>query len=137
MRFESEGASIAEVHLDTIGQIALTVRDLAESREFYRDILGMRLLFGAGQMAFFQCEGIRLMIGLAETPVTPQGTILYFEVADILGTSATLKNKGVLFVQEPHLVAKMQDHDLWMAFFKDPSGNTLALMSELPRASAG
>jgi len=137
MTTQSESSQTIEVHLDNIGQIALTVRDLAESLDFYQDVLGMKLLFNVGQMAFFECGAIRLMIGLAEAPVTPEGTILYFKVSDILGTSAILKAKGVLFVQEPHLVAKMPDHDLWMAFIKDPSGNTFALMSELQRVSAG
>jgi methylmalonyl-CoA/ethylmalonyl-CoA epimerase len=123
------------VHLDTIAQIALTVRDLAESRAFYEKTLGMKLLFDAGQMVFFQCGSIRLMIGLPEKPLAPEGTILYFKVTNIQDTTSSLKAKGVIFIQEPHLVAKMPDHDLWLAAFKDPTGNVIELMSEVARAA--
>ena len=128
-----QSSEVAAVHLDEIGQIALTVRDLAESKRFYQDVLGMKFLFDAGTMAFFQCGSIRLMIGLAEKPVTPAGTILYFRVAEIQAVAAALKASGVEFVQEPQFVAKMPDHDLWIGFLKDPSENTLGLMSEVAR----
>lgn len=128
--------TLQAVHLDTIGQIALTVRDLARSKQFYRDVLGMKFLFDAGQMAFFQCGSIRLMIGTGEpgAPVAPPSTILYFKVEDIQATYAALQAQSVPFLQEPHLVARMTGHDLWMAFLKDPDGNVLALMSEIPAA---
>jgi methylmalonyl-CoA/ethylmalonyl-CoA epimerase len=96
----------------------------------------MNFLFDAGTMAFFQCGSIRLMLGLAEQPVTPAGTILYFRVDQMEEACATLKAQGVQFTQDAHLVARMPDHDLWMAFVKDPSGNVLGLMSEIQRASA-
>jgi methylmalonyl-CoA/ethylmalonyl-CoA epimerase len=127
-----ESPQTTEIHLDAIGQIGLTVHDLAQAKDFYQNTLGMKLLFDAGQMAFFQCGSIRLMIGIAEKPTHPEGTILYYRVADIHSVAPALKEKNVEFVQDPHLVARMPDHDLWMAFLKDPSGNTLALMSELP-----
>ncbi|AXC09423.1 Glyoxalase/bleomycin resistance protein/dioxygenase [Acidisarcina polymorpha] len=126
-------ASTAAVRLDAIGQIALTVQDLAISKEFYQNTLGMQFLFDAGTMAFFQCGTTRLMIGVAEKPIHPEGTILYFRVSDIQEVCSVLVEKGVEFLQPPHLVAKMPDHDLWLAFLKDPSGNTLALMSEVGR----
>jgi methylmalonyl-CoA/ethylmalonyl-CoA epimerase len=122
-----------QVQLNEIGQIALTVGNLAEAKAFYQDVLGMRFLFDAGTMSFFQCGGVRLMIGTAEKQVDPGGTTLYFRVPEIRQAHATLLVKGVAFVQEPHLVARMKSHDLWLAFFKDPSGNTLALMSEEAR----
>jgi methylmalonyl-CoA/ethylmalonyl-CoA epimerase len=127
--------SNAAVHLDNIGQIALTVSDLARSKEFYQNILGMKFLFDAGTMAFFQCGTIRLMIGTSPEPVSSGGTILYFTVHDIQGTHTLLKDQGVVFLHEPHLVAKMPDHDLWMAFLKDPDDNTLGLMSEIPHST--
>jgi methylmalonyl-CoA/ethylmalonyl-CoA epimerase len=133
---QAESAQSSAVHLESIGQIALTVRDLAESKRFYQETLGMKFLFDAGTMAFFQCGDIRLMIGLAEKLVTPEGTILYFRVEEIQSLCAALKEKGVEFVQEPFLVAKMPDHDLWLAFLKDPSGNTLGLMSEVARSAS-
>jgi methylmalonyl-CoA/ethylmalonyl-CoA epimerase len=123
------------VCLDGIAQIALTVADLARAKAFYGGTLGMAFLFDAGTMAFFQCGAVRLMLGLAEQPVAPVGTILYYKVADLHVTRATLTAQGVEFLQPPHLVAKMPDHDLWMAFLKDPDGNVLALMSEVPRSN--
>lgn len=125
------------IHLDEIRQIALTVTNLDEARAFYRDVLGMRFLFDAGTMTFFQCGAVRLLIGTAERPAgqeRPGGTVLYFRVSDIQGTWAALKAKGAAFIHDPHVVAKMPDHDLWLAEFRDPAGNVLALMSEVARA---
>jgi methylmalonyl-CoA/ethylmalonyl-CoA epimerase len=122
------------IQLNDIGQISLTVRDLGRAKDFYLQTLGMKFLFDAGTMAFFQCGGIRLMIGLAEETVAIGGTILYFRVAEIERVHGVLKNKGVEFVQPPHLVARMPDHELWMAFLKDSEGNTLGLMSEVRAA---
>jgi methylmalonyl-CoA/ethylmalonyl-CoA epimerase len=119
------------VQLNDIGQIALTVRDLARAKDFYQNTLGMRFLFDAGTMAFFQCGAIRLMIGLSEEPVSIGGTILYFKVPDIQKIHGVLEGRGVAFVQPPHMVARMPDHELWMAFLKDSEGNTLGLMSEV------
>ncbi len=124
------------VQLNEIGQIALTVRDLARAREFYQNTLGMRFLFEAGTMVFFQCGSIRLMIGTSEEAVAGSGTILYFRVEDIQGVHKALTAQGVIFLHAPHLVAKMPDHDLWMAFLKDPEGNTVGLMSEVKSAAS-
>jgi methylmalonyl-CoA/ethylmalonyl-CoA epimerase len=124
-------ASEISVQLNDIGQIALTVRDLPRAKDFYQNTLGLKFLFDAGTMAFFQCGSIRLMIGVSEEAVPVGGTILYFRVPDIQKVYATLSEKSVEFVQAPHLVAKMPDHELWMAFLKDPEGNTLGLMSEV------
>jgi methylmalonyl-CoA/ethylmalonyl-CoA epimerase len=123
------------VHLEEIGQIALTVRNFARAKNFYQNTLGMKFLFDAGTMAFFQCGAIRLMIGLSEDPVPIGGTILYFKVPDIQKVHGALKEQSVEFVQPPHLVARMPDHDLWMAFLKDTDGNTLGLMSEVSTAA--
>jgi methylmalonyl-CoA/ethylmalonyl-CoA epimerase len=122
------------VRLNKIGQIAITVRNLPRAKDFYQNVLGMQFLFDAGNMCFFQCGEIRFAIGLAEEPVPPGGTILYFKVAEIHKTHDSLKAQDVEFVRPPHLVARMPDHELWIAFLKDPDGNTLALMSEIPRA---
>jgi methylmalonyl-CoA/ethylmalonyl-CoA epimerase len=125
-----------QVHLDTIGQIAITVSNLERSRSFYWTRLGMRFLFDAGNMAFFQCGNIRLMIGAANRPVQPGGTILYFRVDDIHATHAALAAKDVEFLQKPHLVARMPEHDLWIAFLADPDQNPIGLMCELKRDDA-
>jgi methylmalonyl-CoA/ethylmalonyl-CoA epimerase len=121
------------VHLSEIGQVALTVRDTARAKDFYQHTLGMQLLFEAGTMVFFQCGTVRLMIGASEKAVSNEGTILYFRVSEIHTVHAELKNRGVLILQEPHLVARMKSHDLWISFLKDPDGNSLALMSEITR----
>jgi methylmalonyl-CoA/ethylmalonyl-CoA epimerase len=125
-----------EVHLDDIGQIALTVSDLARSKDFYQNVLGMQFLFDAGPMSFFQCGRIRFAIGTAPNLPGPGGTILYFRVADIQQTHDLLAARGVEFMQKPHMVAQMADHDLWLAFFRDPDGQPIGLMCEMPRADA-
>jgi methylmalonyl-CoA/ethylmalonyl-CoA epimerase len=122
------------VHFERIGQIAITVSDVARAKNFYQNTLGMKFLFDAGQLCFFQCGEIRLMIGTSEKPEPRGGTILYFNVDDIHETYRLLKEQNVEFFQAPHLVAKMPDHDLWMAFLKDPDDNTLGVMCEVARA---
>lgn len=122
------------VHFDKIGQIAITVRELARSKNFYQETLGMKFLFDAGAMCSFQCGDIRFMIGVSEQPASLGGTILYFKVEDIHKTHALLIEQRVVFHQAPHLVAKMPDHDLWMAFLKDPDDNVIGMMSEIPHA---
>ena len=118
----------AAVRVTEILQVALTVDDVVRAKEFYGDVLGMRFLFGAGNMAFFQCGGVRLLIGAGE--VKAGGTILYFRVADLAGTHEALQARGVEVAQTPHMVARMPDHELWLAFIKDPAGNLLGLMEE-------
>jgi methylmalonyl-CoA/ethylmalonyl-CoA epimerase len=119
--------------LTQIGQIAINVHDLDRAVEFYRDALGMRFLFQAPpSLAFFDCGGVRIMLSPAERPEFDHpGSVLYYKVDDINAAVETLKSRGVTFDDEPHLIAKMPDHDLWMAFFKDSEGNTLALMCEV------
>ncbi len=123
---------MVQVALGEIGQIALTVNDLAASTVFYRDVLGMKFLYDAGTMAFFQCGPVRFLIGVGERSVGTNGTIVYFRVKDLEDTYAVLRERGVNFIRTPHCVAKREEHELWMAFLKDPEGNTLGLMSEVP-----
>ena len=131
---ESAGAAAAAFGLSTIGQIGITVTDVDRAIAFYRDTLGMKLLFQAGNLGFFDCAGVRLMLSGAEKPGDTYSSILYFKVPDIQAASQTLAGRGVAFEQEAHLVARMPDHDLWMAFLRDPDRNLLAIMSEIPRA---
>jgi methylmalonyl-CoA/ethylmalonyl-CoA epimerase len=128
-------AETPAVHFDKIGQIALTVTEIARSKDFYQNTLGMKFLFDAGTMAFFQCGDIRFMIGASEDPSPRGGTLLYFKVEDIHKAHEFLKEKGVVFHQRPHLVARMPDHELWLAFLKDPDENILGVMSEIPTTS--
>ena len=129
---EQPGTGIA---LNQIGQIAFTVEDLSRATAFYRDKLGIAFLFQAGDMAFFACGEVRLMLTLPEVEGARAGanSILYFTVADLQAAYSALTQKGVEFVDQPHLIAEMDMYDLWMAFFRDSEGNLLGLMSEVAR----
>jgi methylmalonyl-CoA/ethylmalonyl-CoA epimerase len=118
--------------LGRIGQIAMNANDLGRAVAFYRDALGLRLLFEVPpKMAFFDCDGVRLMLSLPEeVEFDHPGSVLYFRVQDIEQAHDTLRERGVSFLDTPHLIAKLPDHELWMTFFKDSEGNTLALMAE-------
>ena len=120
--------------LGPIGQIAIAVHDLDAAVEFYRDKLGMLFLFRVPQLAFFDCDGIRLMLSRPETPDLdhPSSTI-YFKVDDIHASYQSLRERGVQFDDAPHLIANMETYDLWMAFFRDHEHNLLAIMGEQPR----
>ena len=123
------------VTLSRIGQIYVPVADLPRAVRFYRETLGMKFLFEVPRMAFFDCGGVRLMLGAPEdASAAPPATILYYKVDDIHGAFGALESQGVTIAGKPHLVAKMPTHDLWMAFLKDSEGNTFALMSEAPTA---
>jgi len=125
--------------LDRIGQIAVPVTDVERATAFYRDTLGMRFLFAAPPgLAFFDLGGVRLMLDGPARAQAGNSSVLYYQVADLQAAFDTLTERGVRFEREPHLVAKMPDHELWMAFFRDPDGNLLALMSEVrPTPSNG
>jgi methylmalonyl-CoA/ethylmalonyl-CoA epimerase len=116
--------------LARIGQIAVSVSDLDRATPFYRDTLGMQLLFQVPNMAFFDCGGIRLMLGLPEKPGESLSSVIYYKVDEIQPAFEILSSRGVHFEAAPHLIAKMPDHELWMAFFRDPDRNLLALMCE-------
>jgi methylmalonyl-CoA/ethylmalonyl-CoA epimerase len=125
-----------DIGISRIGQIAINVHDLDRAIAFYRGKLGLSLLFSAGKLAFFDCGGVRLMLEAPEKPEFDHpSSILYFVVPDIAAAHRQMVASGVLFEDEPHLIAKMPDHDLWMTFFRDSEQNLLALMSEVPRAA--
>lgn len=118
--------------LDQIGQIAIPVTDVERSIAFYRDVLGMRFLFQAPPgLGFFDCGGVRLMLDGPAAEQAGNSSVLYYRVPDIQDAHTTLVDRGVEFEREPHLVAKLPDHDLWMAFFRDPDRNLVALMAEV------
>lgn len=120
--------------LQRIAQIAVNVHDLKRATAFYRDVLGLRLLFEVPTLAFFDCGGVRLMLGKAEKPEFDHpGSILYYQVADIKATHAELSRRGVKFEDTPHVVAPLGANDLWMTFCRDSEGNLLALTAEIPR----
>lgn len=122
----------SEFGLSAIGQVAVTVADLERATEFYRDVLGMTLLFQAPGMSFFQCGDVRLMLGAAVDESEDQPThILYYKVDDIQAAHRALSTKGAEFLQPPRAVHRTDTQELWLAFFRDLDGHTLALMSEV------
>lgn len=116
-----------------IGQIALTVSDVSAATVFYRDVLGLKLLFTAGpNLAFLAAGNIRLMLS------TPQGhgepgrnSVLYFKTSDLAATHAAIVSRGALQERAPQLAARMPDHELWISFVRDPDNNLVGLMSEV------
>lgn len=121
------------VKLDRIGQIAVRVHDLDAAVTFYRDTLGMPFLFRVERMAFFQLGAVRLMLGLPERAEhNHPASVIYYQVDDIQATHAELQARGVPCNSPPHLIARLPDREVWMAFFSDPSDNLLAIMSEPP-----
>ncbi len=118
--------------LAQIGQVAVPVGDIERAVAFYRDVLGMRFLFQAPPgLGFFDCAGVRLMLDAPAKDRAGQASVLYYKVPDIHAAFETLSARGVAFEAKPHLIAKLPDHDLWMAFFRDPDRNLLALMCEV------
>jgi len=124
----SEGPGITR-----LGQIQIRAHDVERAAEFYEKVLGLKLLFKAPPgMAFFDCGGVRLMLSRPEKPEFDHASsILYVAVPDIQAAYAAMKTKGSRFEDEPHMIARMPDHDLWMTFFRDTEDNLLALMSEV------
>jgi len=125
--------TVASPVVSEIGQIAIVVSDVGRATEFYRDVLGLKFLFAAGpNLAFLSAGGVRLML------TTPQGagevgknSILYFKVADLSATHAAILARGAKNERAPALTARMPDHELWIAFVRDPDGNLIGLMSEV------
>ena len=125
----------ASLGIQNIGQIAINVQDLERATAFYRDVLGLPLLFTVPNLAFFDCGGVRLMLSRAETPEFDHpSSILYFRVPDLNASYQRLVELGAKIFAPPRLIAPMASHDLWMAAFYDSEGNIHQLMSEVPRA---
>jgi methylmalonyl-CoA/ethylmalonyl-CoA epimerase len=105
---------------------------MERATSFYKDKLGLKHLFSVPpKMAFFDCDGIRLMLGLPErADLDHPSSILYFKVEDIHAAHEALNNRGVHFETKPMLIAPMQTYDLWLAEFRDSEDNVLALMCE-------
>ena len=119
-----------------IGQLALVFKNIDAATAFYRDILGLKFLFSAGpRLAFFDCGGTMLMFTAAERPEFDHpNSVVYFNVADIQAAHASLLARGVKIEEAPHLIAKLPAFDLWLASFRDPENNLLALRSEVKPA---
>ena len=127
----------ANFGLSTIEQIAVNAHDIERATAFYRDKLGMKHLFSVPpNLAFFDCDGIRLMLSLPAKPEFDHpSSIIYFKVADLQLAHTTLSERGVQFDEGPTFVADMGTYDLWLASFRDSENNILALMSNVPKKS--
>jgi len=124
----------SEFKVTGIGQIAIPVRNMERAVEFYQDKLGLSHLFSVSGLTFFECGGVRLMLSVPEkAEFDHPSSIIYFKVPDIQTAYESLLARSVYFEDNPHLIAEMENHDLWMAFFRDSENNLLALMSEVAR----
>jgi len=123
------------VGITSVRQIAIIVKDLDRAKAFYRDTLGLKHLFDAPpSMSFFDVGGVRLLLGPAEKPEQQHpASVMYYLVNDIKSSHEALVAKGVQVQGEPHLVAPMPDHDLWLSFYEDSEGNHFGLMCEMKR----
>lgn len=121
--------------LSQIGQIAVAVSDPGRAEAFYGDALGLTKLYRYGDMVFFDCDGVRLMLSPPENgePVRVAQGAIYFRTSDLFATVADLRGKSIAIAGEPHLVSPMPDHDLWMAFIRDPDGHLIGIMMEAPK----
>ena len=117
--------------LTGILQIAITVQDLQRATAFYRDVLGLNLLMSAPSMAFFDCGGVRLYLARGEgTEHAASSASIYFRTSDMSNQLSTLKEKKVPIHQEPQVIARLPDHDLWLMWIRDSEGNLLGIMEE-------
>ncbi len=128
-------AAATNLGISRLAQIQVRAHDVERAAAFYQDVLGLKLLFKAPPgLAFFDCGGVRIMIDKPEkAEFDHASSILYFAVPDIQAAFAQMRQSGVRFEDEPHMIARMPDHDLWMTFFRDSEDNLLALMSEVKR----
>lgn len=116
-----------------LSQIAYTVSDLPRAIAFYRDVLGLRVLFEAPPaLAFFDCGGVRLMLSGQPDESATSHPIVYFNVPDIHVAVEAIRQKGAVVEGEPHVVARLGSSDLWLAFTRDPDGHVVGLMSTVP-----
>ena len=122
----------ASIQLSEIGQIALVVGDVARATAFYRDVLGLKFLFNAGpNLAFLMAGGVRIMLTAPEgNTAVGKNSILYFKVADLAAAHTEIVARGATNEHGPQLIAKMPEHELWMAFVRDPDGNLVGMMEE-------
>lgn len=126
------GEERAAVGIEALGQVSVNVRQLPRAVAFYRDALELPLVLDSPGMAFFQCGATRLMLSVPTgAEFDHPGSVLYLTVRDIEASHAALAARGVSFLRPPHCIARLGERDLYMAFFRDPEGNTLALMSEV------
>lgn len=118
--------------IQKVGQIGIPVKNLDKAVGFYKDSLKLPFLFSTDSMAFFDCNGTRILLSLPEKEDFAQSSsVIYFQVENIKEAYEELFERGVYFIDEPHIVAKMEQTETWMTFFKDTEGNTHSLISEV------
>ncbi|MDP4553018.1 VOC family protein [Alkalihalobacillus macyae] len=118
--------------INRVSQIGIPVQKMERAVQFYKEFLELQLLFETNTMAFFNCDGLRLLLSLSENETfANKSSIVYFEVDEIETTYTRLQKNGVQFLGKPHVVAKMDDTETWMAFFQDSEQNTHAIISEV------
>ena len=118
--------------LKSIGQIHISAKDYDRAKAFYRDVLGLEMLFEIAdqKMAFFDCGGVRIYLGVPTSPEYVANSFLYYHVDDIEAAYDRLQRAGVEFLHPPHAIRKTDDSELWMAGFRDSEGNFAQLMCE-------
>ncbi len=118
--------------ISDLGQVAITVSDVARAKEFYHGVLGLKHLFDAGpNLAFLAAGGVRLMLTVPQgAGAVGKNSVLYFRTPALESAYPALLARGATGERAPQLTAKMPDHELWMAFLRDPDGNLVGLMEE-------
>lgn len=118
--------------IQKVGQIGVPVKNIESAIEFYKEKLGLPLLFNTDRLAFFQLNDLRIMLSLPEKEeFAHPSSVIYFQVESLKDKYEELLKKGVTFIDEPHIVGKMGNTEIWMAFFQDTEGNTHAITSEV------
>jgi methylmalonyl-CoA/ethylmalonyl-CoA epimerase len=121
-----------ELTIGRIGQISMLCRSAERTETWYRDVLRLHHLYTYGPLVFFECVVTRLYFREVPDDEWRPGSTIYFDVADINVAHSLLSGRGVPFNGEPHMIHRHENGDEeWMAFFSDPDGNVLALMSRV------
>jgi predicted enzyme related to lactoylglutathione lyase len=131
--FEGGGGMSSELNIEKVGQVGVRVHDLPRAVAFYRDTLKLPLIWQGPNMAFFACDDVRLYLSVPEHPAFDHpSSVIYFQVGDIHAACSALTSRGVELLGAPHEVGRLGHVSVWMAFFHDSEGNTLAVQSEVP-----
>jgi extradiol dioxygenase family protein len=113
-------------NITAVGQIARRVKDIDAARRWYGEVLGLPHLYSFGDMAFYDCASLRLLLCKDEAAES----ILYFRVSDFCATHAALQLRGIAFTNAPHMIHRHENGtEEWMAFFKDNEDRPLAIMA--------